>query len=143
MIPKPDLGRHCSHAGLAEAFSLIYIYIWTSLVAQMVKRLPAMQTHVGSLGWKDPLEKEMATHSITLAWKIPGSRKESNKTEQLHYHFLSIYIILFIYLFWAVLCLPCCADFSPFAVNGASHCGDRTGVAAPGLQASGVGAPRL
>ena len=43
-----------------------------SLVAQMVKRLPAMwETWVQSLGWEDPLEKEMATHSSTLAWKIP------------------------------------------------------------------------
>ena len=38
----------------------------------MVKRLPAMQeTRVQSLGWEDPMEKEMATHSSTLAWKIP------------------------------------------------------------------------
>ena len=45
---------------------------WTSLVAQTVKRLPAMQeTQVQSLGREDPLEKEMATHSSTLAWKIP------------------------------------------------------------------------
>ena len=44
----------------------------TSLVAQMVKRLPAMQeTWVRSLGREDPLEKEMATYSSTLAWKIP------------------------------------------------------------------------
>ena len=42
-----------------------------SLVAQMVKRLPAMrETRVQSLGWEDPLEKEMATHSSILAWKI-------------------------------------------------------------------------
>ena len=42
------------------------------LVAQMVKHLPAMQeTWVQSLGWEDLLEKEMATHSSTLAWKIP------------------------------------------------------------------------
>ena len=40
-----------------------------SLVAQMVKRLPAMQ-EVRFLGWEDPLEKEMAIHSSTLAWKI-------------------------------------------------------------------------
>ena len=41
-------------------------------MAQMVKRLPAMQdTWVRSLGWEDPLEKEMATHSRILAWKIP------------------------------------------------------------------------
>ena len=46
--------------------------MWTSLVAQMVKRLPAVQeTRVQSLGREDPLEKEMATHSSTLAWKIP------------------------------------------------------------------------
>ena len=44
----------------------------TSLVAQRVKRLPARQeTWVRFLGWEDPLEKEMATHSSTLAWKIP------------------------------------------------------------------------
>ena len=45
---------------------------WTSLVAQMVKNLPAMQeTWVQSLDWKDPLKKEMATHSSILAWRIP------------------------------------------------------------------------
>ena len=43
-----------------------------SLVSQMVKHLPAMQeTQVRSLGQEDPLEKETATHSSTLAWKIP------------------------------------------------------------------------
>ena len=43
-----------------------------SLVAQMVKCLPAMwETRVGSLGREDPLEKEMATYSSILAWKIP------------------------------------------------------------------------
>ena len=42
-----------------------------SLVAQSVKNLPAVQeTWVRSLGWEDPLEKEMATHSSILAWKI-------------------------------------------------------------------------
>ena len=40
-------------------------------MAQKVKNLPAMQeTRVRSLGWEDPLEKEMATHSSTLAWRI-------------------------------------------------------------------------
>ena len=43
-----------------------------SLVAQMVRSLPAVwETGVRSLGWEDPLEKEMATHSRILAWKIP------------------------------------------------------------------------
>ena len=42
----------------------------------MVKLLPAMQeTQVWSLGWEDPLEKEMATHSSTLAWKIPWTEE--------------------------------------------------------------------
>ena len=49
--------------------------IMTSLVAQMVKRLPTMrETWVQSLGGEDPLEKEMATHSSTLAWKIPWEK---------------------------------------------------------------------
>ena len=44
----------------------------TSLVTQMVKRPPTMQeTPAQSLGWEDLLEKEMATHSSILAWKIP------------------------------------------------------------------------
>ena len=47
-----------------------------SLVAQTVKRLPAMQvTWVRSLGWEDPLEKEMATYSSILAWKIPWTEE--------------------------------------------------------------------
>ena len=49
---------------------------WTSLVAQTLKRLPAMwETWVQSLGREDPLEKEMATHSITLAWRIPWMKE--------------------------------------------------------------------
>ena len=48
----------------------------TSLVAQTVKRLPtAQETWVHSLGQKDPLEKEMAIHSSTIAWKIPWTEK--------------------------------------------------------------------
>ena len=46
--------------------------IRASLVAQRLKRLPAMrETWVQSLGWEDPLEKEMATHFSILAWRIP------------------------------------------------------------------------
>ena len=45
------------------------------MVAQMVKNLPAMQeTWVQSLGWEDPLEENMATHSSVLAWRIPIDR---------------------------------------------------------------------
>ena len=61
-------------------------------MAQLVKNLPSMlETWVRSLGWKDSLEKEMASHSIILAWKIPWMQepgrlwghKESDTTEQL------------------------------------------------------------
>ena len=49
---------------------------WASLVAQMVENLPAMQeTQVQSLGWEDPLEEEMATHSSNLAWEIPWTEE--------------------------------------------------------------------
>ena len=42
------------------------------MVVQLVKNLPAMQeTQVGSLGWEDPLEEGMATHSSILVWRIP------------------------------------------------------------------------
>ena len=45
-------------------------------MAQWVKRLPTMwETRVQSLSWEDPLEKEMATHSSTLAWKIPWTEE--------------------------------------------------------------------
>ena len=50
--------------------------VCASLVAQMVKNLPAMQkTWVQSLGWEDPLEKVMANHSSILAWKILWTEK--------------------------------------------------------------------
>ena len=43
-----------------------------ALIAELVKNMPAMQeTQVRFLGWEDPLEKEMATHSNILAWRIP------------------------------------------------------------------------
>ena len=49
-----------------------------SLIAQLVKNLPAVQeTWVQFLGWEDPLEKEMATQSSILAWKIPWTEDPS------------------------------------------------------------------
>ena len=58
----------CQYCG----YSTLYQILAASLVAQMVKRLPAMQeTRVRFLDWEDPLGKEMASHSSTLAWKIP------------------------------------------------------------------------
>ena len=46
--------------------------LWASLVAQKIKNLPEMwETWVRALGWEDPLEKGMATHSSVLSWRIP------------------------------------------------------------------------
>ena len=57
--------------------------IWASLVAQLVKNLLAVQeTHVRSLGWEDPLEKEVATHSSILAWKISWT-EESGRLQSM------------------------------------------------------------
>ena len=54
----------------------ILLYFETSLVAQTVKNLPAMQeTQVQSLGWEEPLEKGIATHFSILAWRIPWTEK--------------------------------------------------------------------
>ena len=48
----------------------------TPLVAQMVRHLSTMrETRVQALGWEDPLEKEMAVHSSTIAWKIPWTEE--------------------------------------------------------------------
>ena len=54
-------------------------------MAQQVKNLPAMQETqemwVCSLGWEDPLEKEMATHSSSLAWRIPRTEDPSKQVQ--------------------------------------------------------------
>ena len=56
---------------------------WVSLVAQMVKNLPATQeTKIRSLGWEDPLEERMSTHSSILAWRIPWT-EESGRLESM------------------------------------------------------------
>ena len=56
----------------AEGISYPLQYSWAFLVAHLVKNLPAMQkTWIQSLGSEDPLEKETATHSSILAWRIP------------------------------------------------------------------------
>ena len=68
------------------------------MVAQTVKNLPAMQeTHVQSLGWKDPLGKRMATHSSILAWRIPWTKEPGGLwsmgsprvAHDWHFHFTS------------------------------------------------------
>ena len=97
----------------------MYMHIYTqgtSLVTQTVKNLPAMQetqeTWVQSLGWEDPLEKEMGAHSSILAWKIPwteepcrlqslGSQRvrhdwATNSILYIHKH---IYMLIFSYIY--------------------------------------------
>ena len=79
-----------------------HTYILGSLVAQMVKHLPAVQEiRVLSLGWEDPLEKKMATHSSTLVWKIswteePG-RLQSTGSQRVRHDFTFTFIYIYIY----------------------------------------------
>ena len=78
-----------------QAFLGLWPCLWlflVTLVAQMVQNPPAMQeTQVRSLGWEDPLEKEMATHSSSLAWEIPRTeepgrqRVRQDRTTNPHY----------------------------------------------------------
>ena len=121
--------------------SLIFVWL-SSLVAQTVKRLSAMQeTWVWSLGWEDALEKEMAAHSRTLAWKIswteePGrllsmwlqrvrhdwatsfslsfSSSYMFKNHMLYYHWLAFtYSLLsFFILLWCLFLLKCFCFYS-------------------------------
>ena len=67
----------CIVHGVAKSRTqLSDFHLWASLVAQTVKNLPAVQeTWVRSLGWEEPLEKEMPTHSSVLAWKIPWTEE--------------------------------------------------------------------
>ena len=75
---------HCVYCAL-------YFYCVTSLVAQTVNRLLTIwETQVQSLGQEDPLEKEMATHSSTLAWKIPWTG-EPGRQQSLLSDFLSYF----------------------------------------------------
>ena len=91
---------------LDRAFSLFTFKVIISLVAQVVKNLPAMQeTQVQSLGQEDPLEKGVTTHSRILTWRIswteePASQlwlatvrgvTESDKTEKLALHFMPLF----------------------------------------------------
>ena len=63
----PGLGRSAG-----EGIGYPLQYSWASIVAQLLKNPPAIrETWVPFLGWEDPLEKETATHSSILAWRIP------------------------------------------------------------------------
>ena len=69
-LPKPIKSLKNAIYSSTQEIDKIYV------VAQMVKRLPTIQeTWVQSLGWEDPLEKEMATHPSTLAWRIPWTEE--------------------------------------------------------------------
>ena len=98
---------HCSRVNCTNRWPAI----GHSLVTQLVKNPPAMRkTWVQSLGWENPLEKIMATHSSILAWRIPwtcivhGFAK--SRTWLSTFHFLSLN--LFIYLFFLSLNLNSC-----------------------------------
>ena len=68
----------CKESDTTEQLSLSYNNMGISLVAQTVKNLPVMrETRVLSLGWEDPLEKEMASHSSILAWRSPWTEETS------------------------------------------------------------------
>ena len=90
----PDSGIELMSSAMAGKFftsespekPIYSSFILTFLVAQMVKCLPAMrETWVQSLGWEDPLEKEMATHSSILAWEIPW-REEPGRLQRVRHN---------------------------------------------------------
>ena len=72
----PQTGIRISEKGIRINISQCLLCQVCALVAQWVKHLPPMrETWVRSLGWEDPLEKEMATHSSILAWRIPWTEE--------------------------------------------------------------------
>ena len=92
------LADHCTSSITATSNTMPFnkhsVFSGASLVSQTVKNPPAIpETRVQSLGWEDPLEEGMVTHSSNLAWRIPGQRrlvgyspwgrKESDMTKQL------------------------------------------------------------
>ena len=104
------------------------LYKRASLVAQTVKNLPAMQeTWVQSLDWEDPLEKEMATHSSILAWRIPWreepcghspwDRKKSKMTKRLTLLFMNINSQTFPMYLWAYFINYRCGDVTVFQLS--------------------------
>ena len=116
MLPKAYLISHSRISGfrwaiippwLSGSWSFLYSSVYSSLVAQTVKHLSTMrETWVPSLCQEDPLEKEMAIHSSTIARKIPWTeepgrlhspwdRKESDTTEWLHFPFLFLSLLIY------------------------------------------------
>ena len=110
-----------------------------SLVAQTVKNLPAMQeTWVWSLGWEDPLEEDMATHSSILAWRFPmdrgawqvrvhGVAKSQIWLNNFHFHFIWFMKILCIILGYNPAATICLWGFSTsLATSSNSHTADNS-----------------
>ena len=65
-------------------FKVHFFFLWASRLAQTIKDLPTVwETWVPSLGWEDPLEKRVATHSCILAWRIPWIEKPGSWTEEI------------------------------------------------------------
>ena len=116
IIPDPKRWQHPAEYLRTEYFTSTWFpafmkhavdyvsipHLVSSLVAQRLKRLPATQeTWVRSLGWEDPLEKEMAPHSSILAWRIPWmeepGRLQSTGSQRVgHDWATSLYLIYFI-----------------------------------------------
>ena len=95
-----------------------------SLVAQVVKRLTAMwEARIQSLGWEDPLEKEMATHSSTLAWKIPRT-EEPGRLQSME---SQSQVQLSDFTFFLSLCIQCHRGRSHRAGQPPSSTGSRKG----------------
>ena len=89
----------------------MYFLNWASLVALVVKNLPAMQeTWVWSLGWEDPLEKGMAAHSSILGWRIPWMEEpggvQSTGSQSVIYSLgtntFSFYVFIWLHQVWVV-----------------------------------------
>ena len=77
MPEKPEALMCISFLGLETRFFFFFIFCLFNLVAQSVKNpLAVQETRGRSLGREDPLEKEMVTHSSTLAWRIPWTEKQ-------------------------------------------------------------------
>ena len=92
-LPRTTL--ETSFRNAVELWLKIYFWLWASLVAQVVKNLPAMQEMLLIPGWEGPLEKGVAIHSSVLAWRIPWteelcgqqSRRLQSETWLTHTHF--------------------------------------------------------
>ena len=122
-----------------DGYICVYIYTHICMVFPrdlVVKNLPAMQvTQVQSLGWEDPLEKGMATHSSILAWRIPWtaetvgysswSCKELDTTEQLTHSVSCICIhttsSLSIHLLHGTGCFNVCSIVNSVVMNIGNH----------------------